>query len=205
MNILVVGCGNVGAALCGSLSAQGHDVSVISDDKEHFANLPPDFNGFTTLGAAVDRDVLRKAGIENADALAAVTGDDNKNLMIIQLAQEIFHVPKVFARVADPNKNDVFTGFGLKTVCPTDLTVTALCAALNNEASAEANVGGHTIIMSEVDVPADFAGKRVGDIEFEENEAPVAIERADGTLERTLLKNTELMQGDKLIIAKFAS
>lgn len=204
MNILVVGCGNVGAALCNSLSAQGHDVSVISDNQEHFANLSPDFNGFTTLGVAIDQDVLRKAGVENVDALAAVTSDDNRNLMIIQLAKEFFHVPKVFARVTDPNKNDVFTELGLKTVCPTNLTVSALCSALNNASAAETNVGEHTIIMSEVDVPKDYVGKRVSEIEFEENEVLVAIEHADRSLERAFLKNIELLKGDRLIIAKFA-
>ena len=203
MNILVVGCGNVGAALCSSLSAQGHDVSVISETQEHFSNLSPDFSGYTTLGIAIDRDVLKKAGIENVDALAAVTSNDNKNLMVIQLAKEFFNVPRVFARVTDPNKNAVFTEFGLKTVCPTNLTVETLCASLNGENSASVNIGEHTMVMSEVPVPDDFAGKRISEVEFEENEVLVAIEHSDHTLTHDLLKNVELMRGDKLITAKF--
>lgn len=203
MNILVVGCGHVGAALCNSLSAQGHDVSVISENQEHFASLSPDFNGFTTLGVAIDRDVLRKAGVENVDALAAVTSDDNRNLMIIQLAREFFRVPRVFARVTDPQKNDVFTEFGLKTVCPTNLTVAALCASLNSDSANEMNLGEHNIIMSEIEIPKDYVGKRISEIEFEENEAPVAVEHADKTIERTFLKNIELLNGDRLIVAKF--
>lgn len=203
MNILVVGCGNVGAALCDSLSAQGHDVSVISETPEHFSNLSPDFTGYTTLGVGIDRDVLKKAGIENVDALAAVTSNDNKNLMVVQLAREFFRVPRVFARVTDPDKNAVFTEFGLNTVCPTNLTVAALCGALNSENSASVNIGEHTVIMSEVEVPEEFAGKRVSEVEFEENESLVAIEHSDGTLTRALLKNAELQRGDKLITAKF--
>ncbi|MCM1328741.1 MAG: TrkA family potassium uptake protein [Ruminococcus sp.] len=203
MNILVVGCGNVGAALCDSLSAQGHDVSVISETPEHFSNLSPDFTGYTTLGVGIDRDVLKKAGIENVDALAAVTSNDNKNLMVVQLAREFFRVPRVFARVTDPDKNAVFTEFGLKTVCPTNLTVEALCGALNSENSASVNIGGHTMVMSEVEVPEDFAGKRVSEVGFEENETLVAIERSDGELTRALLKNAELQRGDKLITVKF--
>ena len=203
MNILVVGCGNVGAALCSSLSAQGHDVSVISETQEHFSNLSPDFSGYTTLGVGIDREVLKKAGIENVDALAAVTSNDNKNLMVVQLAKEFFNVPRVFARVTDPDKNAVFTEFGLKTVCPTNLTVAALCASLNSENSASVTIGEHTMVMSEVPVPDDFAGKRISEVEFEENEVLVAIEHSDHTLTHDMLKNVELMQGDKLITAKF--
>lgn len=203
MNILVVGCGNVGAALCNSLSEQGHDVSVISETPEHFSNLSPDFSGYTTLGVAVDREILKKAGIENVDALAAVTSNDNKNLMVIQLARKFFNVPRVFARVTDPDKNAVFTEFGFKTVCPTNLTVETLCASLNGEASASVNIGGNTVVMSEVPVPDDFAGKRISEVEFEENEVLVAIEHSDGTLTHTILKNTEFIRGDKLITAKF--
>lgn len=203
MNILVVGCGNVGAALCNSLSAQGHDVSVISETQEHFSNLSPDFSGYTTLGIAIDREVLKKAGIENVDALAAVTSNDNKNLMVVQLAKKFFNVPRVFARVTDPDKNAVFTEFGLKTVCPTNLTVASLCASLNSENSASVNIGEHTMVLSEVTVPDDFAGKRISEVEFEENEVLVAIEHSDHTLTRAMLKNAELAKGDKLITAKF--
>ncbi len=204
MNILVIGCGNVGAALCGVLSAQGHDVSVISEDKEQFSNLPPDFAGFTTPGVPIDQEVLKKAGIENCEALAAVTADDNTNLMVIQLAKEFFHVPKVYARVNDPKKNEVFAEFGLETICPTNTTVSAFSSAINSGCSSGIAVGGHSIIMEIMDIPKEFIGKRITEIEFEENETLVAIERADGAVSKILLKNHELAKGDRLILAKFA-
>lgn len=204
MNILVIGCGNVGAALCSALSAQGHDVSVISSDKEQFSNLSADFNGYTTLGVPIDKEVLKKAGIENCDALAAVTSDDNTNLMVIQLAKQFFSVPKVFARVNDPKKNEVFSGFGLETICPTNTTVTSFCAAINSSASSATSVGGHSIVMEIMDIPKDFIGKRISEIEFEENETLAAIERSDGSLSMILLTNYELQKGDKLVLAKFA-
>lgn len=204
MNILVIGCGNVGAALCSALSAQGHDVSVISSDKEQFSNLSADFNGYTTLGVPIDKEVLKKAGIENCDALAAVTSDDNTNLMVIQLAKQFFSVPKVFARVNDPKKNEVFSEFGLETICPTNTTVTSFCAAINSSASAGTSVGGHSIVMEIMEIPKDFIGKRISEIEFEENETLIAIEHSDGALSRILLTNHELQKGDKLILAKFA-
>ncbi len=204
MNILVVGCGNVGSALCTVLSAQGHDVSVISADKEQFSNLPSEFTGFTTLGVPIDQEILKKAGIENCEALAAVTSDDNTNLMVIQLAKEFFHVPRVFARVNDPKKNAVFTDFGLETICPTNTTVSAFCAAINSADSAEVPLGGHSIVMEMMDIPKELIGKRLTEIEFEENETLVAIEHEDGSVSKILLKNHELEKGDKLILAKFA-
>ncbi len=204
MNILVVGCGNVGSALCAALSAQGHDVSVISVDKEQFSNLPPEFTGFTTLGVPIDQEVLKKAGIESCEALAAVTSDDNTNLMVIQLAKEFFHVPRVFARVNDPKKNAVFADFGLETICPTNTTVSAFCSVISSADSAEVTVGGHSMIMEIMEIPKEFVGKRLTEIEFEENETLVAIEHEDGSLSKILLKNHELAKGDKLVLAEFA-
>ena len=204
MNVLVIGCGEVGATLCNKLSAMGHDVSVINNDQEQFSNLSPDFSGYTTLGIAIDQDVLRRAGIENCDALAAVTADDNMNLMVAQLAREFFHVPRVFARVNDPRKNRVFSELGLETICPTNLTVSALCAALQEETSSFVNVGDHSILMYEFDVPKDFVGKRVSEIEFDEGEVLVAVEHSDKTISRMFLTNYEILKGDTFIIAKFA-
>lgn len=204
MNILVIGCGNVGSALCNTLSAQGHDVSVISGDKEQFSNLSPDFTGFTTLGVPIDQEVLKKAGIENCEALAAVTSDDNTNLMLIQLAKKFFGVPRVFARVNDPNKNTVFNELGLETICPTNTTVAAFCSAISSGNSASAAVGAHSVVMEIMELPKEFVGKRLSEVEFEENETPVGIEHADGSVERILLKNLEFAKGDKLILARFA-
>ncbi len=204
MNVLVIGCGKVGSTLCNRLSAQGHDVSVINSNQEQFSNLSPEFNGYTTLGVAIDQDVLRRAGIENCDALAAVTSDDNMNLMVAQLAKEFFHVPRVFARVNDPKKNDVFKDLGLETICPTNLTVSLLCTALHEDSAEAVNVGNHTILMYEIDVPKDFVGKRVSEIDFEEDEVLVAVEHADRSVSRMFLTNYEILKGDRFIIAKFA-
>lgn len=204
MNILVIGCGKVGAALCSSLSAQGHDVSVVDRNQEQFANLSPDFRGYTFTGVAIDQDVLKKAGAENCDALAAVTSDDNTNLMVIQIAKEFFRVPKVFARVNDPKKDAVFNEFGLDTICPTNITVATLCSVLNNETASSVSVGEHTMVMSEMDIPKEFVGRRISEIEFEENEVLVAIEHADKTISKVFLKNCELAKGDRLIISRFA-
>jgi trk system potassium uptake protein TrkA len=101
------------------LSSQGYDVVVVGDDIDQ-KRLGGDFDGCTVQGVPIDEDVLRKAGIEKADLLAAVTSDDNMNVMITQVAKEIFHVPTVLARISDPEREEFYKNLGLNVVCPTN-------------------------------------------------------------------------------------
>ncbi|HBQ64390.1 MAG TPA: hypothetical protein DD727_05630 [Clostridiales bacterium] len=126
MQIIVIGCGKVGSKLANVLSREGHDVVVVENEGENFLGLDRDFNGVTISGVPIDQDVLRHAGIETADALAAVTPDDNVNIVVCQIAKEIFKVPTVVARIYNPAREHVFHEFGLETVCPTNMTVSAI-------------------------------------------------------------------------------
>jgi len=126
MNIIIVGCGKVGSRFAQLLSNDGHDVVIVDNDKDAFKALSPDFNGITITGVPIDQDVLKQAGIENADAFAAVSPDDNINIMACQVAKEIFKVPRVIARIYNPEREYVFHQFGLDTICPTNLTVDVL-------------------------------------------------------------------------------
>lgn len=205
MNILVVGCGKVGSRLAGVLSRQGHDVSVIDRDAENFDFLSPDFNGFTTHGVPIDQDVLKKAGIESCDALAAVTPEDNVNLMVSQMAKEIFKVPKVLARIYDPKRGDVFSHFGLHTVCPTNLTVSAVCNALvENTHVKSMNIDAHTVSFTIMNMPKEFIGLTPAEIQYEQDEVLFAVER-DGT-DLILVNTHDIVFGkdDKLVFAKLA-
>ena len=104
MNILIVGCGRVGRRLVHVLERLGHDVSVLDEDAANLAllnELEPPFSGMAVAGVPIDGDVLRSAGIEACDAVAAVTKDDNINLMVAQIARELFGVKHVIARVAE--------------------------------------------------------------------------------------------------------
>lgn len=203
MNILIVGCGKVGSRLAGVLSRQGHDVSVLDRLAANLELLPPDFSGFTTTGVPIDQDVLRRAGIENCDALAAVTQDDNVNIMVSQLASDIFHVPKVLARVYDPQREDVFSHFGLNTVCPTNLTVAAVCSALTeDDAPQQMHFGAHTVSFSTIPVPRDYIGMRVSDIDFEPGEVLYAVEHADKTVTLVGLDDLVLKKNERLIFSR---
>jgi len=123
MYIIVAGCGKIGANLVKNLSNDGHDVVVIDPNEENFAQLENGTNCLTVTGMPIDEDVLKSAGIERADALLAVTSDDNVNIMTAQIAKQLYHVPHVVTRVYDPDKDEVMRRMGLCTVCPTMLTV----------------------------------------------------------------------------------
>jgi trk system potassium uptake protein len=131
MYIIIAGCGKIGANLVKNLSNDGHDVVVIDPNEESFAQLENGTNCLTVTGMSIDEDVLKSAGIERADALCAVTSDDNVNVMTAQIAKQLYHVPYVVTRVYDPDKNEVLRQMGLCTVCPTMLTVAKIGALLS--------------------------------------------------------------------------
>jgi len=119
MNVVIVGCGRVGALLATNLDHKGHDVTIIDLEETAFNRLPPTFRGRTVLGSGSDIDMQQRAGIEQADAFVACTPGDNRNIAASQIAREIFHVPKVVARINDPLRGEIFRDLGLETVCPT--------------------------------------------------------------------------------------
>jgi trk system potassium uptake protein len=119
MKIVILGCGRVGSTLATMLDQSGHEVSIIDYSSEAFQRLSPDFRGETIPGNGVDEEVLIRAGIKEADAFAAVTNGDNRNIMASQIAKEIFNVKKVMCRIYDPIREETFRELGMETVCPT--------------------------------------------------------------------------------------
>lgn len=119
MYIIVAGCGRLGRELALSLANGGHDVVVVDADAGRFDTLGPGFNGMTVSGVPFDEDVLRSAGIGRADAVAAVTSDDNVNIMISQIAKKLYRVEQVLTRISDPDKVPTFAQMGFRLICPT--------------------------------------------------------------------------------------
>ncbi len=130
MFVLIMGCGRVGARLATQLSAAGHEVTILDISERAFSRLGSDFPGTTLLGNGIDMDVLRRAGIERADAFAAMTQGDNRNIMASQVAQHIFRVPKVVTRIYDPIRSDTFVELGLEALSPTVLGANAFFQAI---------------------------------------------------------------------------
>ena len=120
--IIVIGCGRLGSLLAGRLSAQGHSVVVIDQREATFANLSGEFSGFQIVGDAVELATLRKAKVDKADCLVAVTREDNVNLMVAQIAKVVFEIPIVMARVFDPAREAIYREFEVETISPTQLS-----------------------------------------------------------------------------------
>jgi trk system potassium uptake protein TrkA len=138
MNVVIMGCGRVGARVAILLDHGGHRVSVIDTESRSFRRLPDDFNGQTFIGTGIDEDVLREAGIEQADAFVAVTNGDNRNIMAAQVARHMFNIPTVVCRIYDPVREDTYRRLGLTTVCP---TTTIAAQVLEQVLTAESGDG----------------------------------------------------------------
>ena len=119
MKIVIMGCGRVGAQLATLLDKEGHQVTILDTNTYSFRWLLPDFNGTAMLGNGLDEEVLKKAGIEEADAFVAVTQGDNRNVMASQIAKYIFNVHKVVCRIYDPLRCDMYDTLGLEAISPT--------------------------------------------------------------------------------------
>lgn len=131
MKVIILGCGRVGAMLASMMDREGHQVTVIDASSDSFRRLDSSFNGETILGNGVDEDVLIKAGIKEADAFAAVTEGDNRNIMASQIAREIFGVKKVVCRIYDPMRQNTYNELGLETICPTIVGAQMMSDALH--------------------------------------------------------------------------
>ena len=111
-----MGCGRVGSTLAKDFQAFGHSVAVIDQDREAFRRLGADFNGLTVAGVGFDRDTLIEAGIEKADAFAAVSNGDNSNILAARVARETYGVQNVVARIYDPGRAEIYQRLGIPTV-----------------------------------------------------------------------------------------
>lgn len=134
--VVIMGCGRVGASLAWALVRVGHEVAVIDRDPDAFRRLGPDFAGERVLGVGFDRDVLLRAGIERADALAAVSSGDNSNIIAARVAREMFDVPRVVARIYDAKRAAVYERLGIPTIATVPWTTDRFLRALVGESDA---------------------------------------------------------------------
>jgi trk system potassium uptake protein TrkA len=116
VHIVIMGCGRVGSTVAHNLEKRGHAVAIIDQDADAFRRLGPDFAGLTVVGNGFDREVLIEAGIERADAFAAVSSGDNSNIISARVARETFGVTRVVARIYDQRRADVYERLGIPTV-----------------------------------------------------------------------------------------
>lgn len=119
MRYLIVGCGRVGSTLAKLLDADNNEVIVVDENPSAFKRLGQKFKGHVVVGTGIDYDVLKRAGAQTTDGFIAVTNGDNRNVMAALIAQRMFGIKKVVARIYDPTRGMMYRDLGIETVCPT--------------------------------------------------------------------------------------
>ncbi len=137
MYAIIMGCGRVGARLANQLVDAGHEVLVLDTSPAAFDRLGPEFSGQTMIGNGIDLEVLLRAGIERADAFAAVTQGDNRNIMAAQIAKHVYNVQRVVTRIYDPIRQDTFKDLGLDAISPTVIGADVFFSKLTGEQRRE--------------------------------------------------------------------
>ena len=199
MYVIIVGCGRVGSELAKLLSTEGHNVVVIDREQRSIERLGGTFNGLTLIGNGFDLALLKQAGVEKADAFCAVTNGDNTNLICAQVAKRIFKVPKVFARIYDPQRAHIYRALGLDII-----SGTILFAAMLRDKIIESRFSSYLIETKELgiielEVKNNLIGKTIQDINMPGDFLVVAIRRLDGVVIPEL--NTVLKPKDVLMAA----
>ncbi|WP_343601086.1 TrkA family potassium uptake protein [Mycobacterium sp.] len=166
MRVVVMGCGRVGSSVSEGLSRIGHDVAVIDRDSTAFNRLSPEFAGRRVLGLGFDRDVLLRAGIEEADAFAAVSSGDNSNIISARLARETFGVQRVVARIYDAKRAAVYERLGIPTIATVPWTTDRLLNALTRESeTTKWRDPTGTVAVVEVVPHEGWVGRPLADLE----------------------------------------
>ncbi len=136
MNVVIMGCGRVGATVAARLSDEGHAVSIVDTDSFAFSRLPKSFQGRCVVGSGNDLRVLEEVGIREADAFIALASGDNRNILASQRAKHVFEVKTVVTRVKDPQRSEIYEELGLRTFSPTTIGADLAHDALFNDAPA---------------------------------------------------------------------
>jgi len=182
MRFIVTGCGRTGAGLAELLDHTGHDVTVVDVDGSAFERLGPSFGGATVRGVGFDRTVLATAGIEHADGVAAVTGNDEVNAVVARLASRVFHVPKVVARLHDPLQAEIYRRLGVQVVAPVDWSIHRTADLLTfAQAGVVTSLGSGQVDIVEASTPALLEGRTLAEIAVPGEILPVAMSRAGRT------------------------
>ncbi|WP_328323078.1 TrkA family potassium uptake protein [Kribbella sp. NBC_00382] len=166
MHVVIMGCGRVGSTLARTLEKRGHTVAIIDQSADSFRRLSPNFSGRTVTGMGFDRDVLTEAGIEEAEAFAAVSNGDNSNILAARVARENFGVGNVVARIYDPGRAEVYQRLGIPTVGTVKWTVDQMIRRLLPSGSEpEWRDPSGTVRLAEVYVNSGWVGRLAMDIE----------------------------------------
>jgi trk system potassium uptake protein TrkA len=201
MNIIVVGCGRVGAELAYRLFQRGHQVTVIDYLSTAFANLPPDFRGRTIQGEVLNQQVLHRAGIEKADGLAMVTSSDTVNAVVAHAAKEVYGISNIIVRNYDPRWRSLYEHFGVQVVSSSSWGAQRIEELLiEPKGHTVLSAGNGEVEIYEIVISDALQGKEIGELLQDNNEClAVSLTRA-GT---AIIPNTKttVVDGDLVLFS----
>jgi trk/ktr system potassium uptake protein len=204
MRVIIIGCGRVGEQLARLLVDEGHQVSVIDYDARALERLGPNFKGQRITGVGFDQEVLIKAGIEHADAFAAASSSDNVNIVAARIAHNIFHVPRVVARLFDPQRAEIYRRLGMLTISSTTWGAERLRELLTSaELDPLISFGSGEVSLVNIDIPSHLAGRMVKDLTVPTEISIVSITRQGAAFIPTL--GSQFKEGDVVQVAILAS
>ena len=196
--IIVVGCGRVGVELALSLYRKGHTVSMVDMNPRSFDRLGPEFRGRTVQGEGIDQDALRRAGIETADALAAVTSSDSVNIVCSRIARNFYHLKHVIARVYNPVRMPIYESLGLQTIASSSWGARRIeQLILHPGLQSVFSVGHGEVQIYEISVPEAWSGHKASELLPEHNVQLVSIVRGGHAYLpdlQTILQTHDLLQ-----------
>ncbi len=179
MRVVIVGCGRLGAELATRLFQRGHDVSVVDSTEAAFSKLPANFEGRLNEGDAINRDVLHRAGVERADAVAAVTDSDVLNAVVGHLARSYYNVPNVIVRNHDPRYRPILEAFGLQSVSAISWGAQRIEELIYDaDARAVFSAGNGEVEIYEVAISTEWSGHTINDLVSSISCIPVSVTRA---------------------------
>jgi trk system potassium uptake protein TrkA len=168
VHVIVIGCGRVGSGLATSLSAEGHAVWVVDRDPRARDLLGRAFQGAFLEGSAIDRVALEQAGVEEAEALVAVTSSDTANVVAARTARAVYRVPRVVARAYDPRRADVYSGLGIPTVAHVSWTIAEVRDVLfHRNLLLERRFGNGETVLVRSRLPAHLTGRPLTSLNVE--------------------------------------
>lgn len=201
MNIIVVGCGRVGSQLATLFSQGENNVVVIDTNAAKFDDLGQSFEGSTIVGIGFDEEVLLAAGVEECDVLAAVTDQDNSNLMIAEVGRKLFEVPYVLTRLYNPDRSSAYLQLGLDFVCGTTLVAEEMYSkVMAARGKFVESIGDYDIMRFALDLSSHESDSiSVGELERDYEISIVAFERKEDSLSSIPTRESILYEGDTVI------
>ncbi|NMC11993.1 MAG: TrkA family potassium uptake protein [Chloroflexi bacterium] len=203
MKIIIMGCGRVGTQLALTLSKEDHEIIVIDSSDEALDRLGSGFKGKKIKGVGFDKDILIRAGIQMADAFAATSSSDNANIVAARIARNIFHVPRVVARIFDPQRAEIYRRLGLLTISPTVWGAERIRELiLHSELDPRLSFGAGDVSILSIEVPPQLINRQVRDLLVPGEVNVAAITRKSRAFLPAL--GTEFQKGDTIHLVVLA-